>query len=284
MALKRRYIDTIRLLAAWSPLTVEGVFRASRAFEEPFSTLKRCREELQQMHRARLLGREAIPDTGRGQKPFAYYLARGASALAPEVADIPKSNSVFHGLGKSPWHALATGEFWSLFEASAAEHAEVKVLERIRDRQFVAVLKGVGKLVPDGTVLLEINGRRKLLFLELVNETGVINPGAEASRARSLAGKLDKYRAFREVGKTHPTWLHLERAYGPIGGFQVLVVTTRGNCQYLLSAAEGSRTMFLFADLNELRADGCLFERPVWWLPRSAWRRQGPERTRLLEH
>jgi hypothetical protein len=236
------------------------------------------------MYRARLLGRAPIPDTGRGQKPFAYHLVRGSAALVAEVADIPKSNSVFHGLGKNPWHALATGEFWSLFEAAAAEHPEVKVLERIRDRQFVAALKEHNKLVPDGTVLMEINGRRKLMFLELVNETGVINPGTEASRRRSLMGKLDRYRAFREAAKRHPTWRHLESAYGTIGGFQVLVVTTRGNRQYLISAAEGSKTMFLFADLNELRSRGCLFEKPVWWLPRSPWRRQGPERTTLLQH
>jgi hypothetical protein len=282
--LKRRYVDTIRLLVAWSPLTVEGIFRASRAFEKPFSSVKRCREELQAMHRARLLGRAAIPDTGRGQKPFAYHLARGAAALVSEVAHIPKSNSVFHGLGKNPWHALATGEFWSLFEAWAAEHAEVKVLERIRDRQFVADLKDHGKLVPDGTVLVETHGRRKVFFLELVHETSVINPGAEVSRARSLTGKLEKYRAFREARKSHPTWRHLEKAYGPIGGFQVLIVTTRSNCPYLMSAAEGSKTMFLFAGLDELRSRGCLFEEPVWWLPRSPWRRQGPERTTLLEH
>ena len=235
------------------------------------------------MHRARLIGRAAIPDTGRGQKPFAYHLARGAAALVPEVADIPKSNSVFHGLGKNPWHALATGEFWSLFEASAAEHVEVKVLERVRDRQFVAILKDRGKLVPDGTVLVEVNGRRKLFFLELVHETSMINPGAEASRARSLTGKLEKYRAFREDRKNHPTWQHLEQVYGPIGGFQVFVITTRGNRQYLLSAAEGAKTMFLFASLDELRSGGDLFEEPLWWLPRSAWRRHGPERTTLLE-
>lgn len=236
------------------------------------------------MHRARLLGRAAIPDTGRGQKPFAYYLAHGAAALVPEVADIPKSNSVFHGLSKNPWHALATGEFWSLFEAWAAEHPEVKVFERIRDRQFVAALKNHGKLVPDGTVLVEINGRRKLFFLELVNETGIINPGADASRARSLRGKIEKYRAFREVRKSHPTWRLLEKAYGLIGGFQVLVVTTRGNRQYVMSAAEGSKTMFLFAGLDELRSGGCLFEEPLWWLPQSPWRWRGPELTTLFEH
>jgi hypothetical protein len=280
--LKRRYIDTIRLLTAYSPLTVEWVFRASRAFEKPFTSVKRCREELQGMHRARLLGRTAIPDTGRGQKPFAYHLARGAAALVPEVANIPRSNSVFHGLGKNPWHALAIGEFFSLFEWSVAEHPEVKVLERIRDRQFVAPLQGYPKLVPDGSVLVEVNGRRKMLFLELVNETAVLNPGAEASRVRSLAGKIDKYRAFRGVAKSHPTWSHLERAYGPIGGFQVLLVTTRGNLQYLLSAAEGSKTMFLFAELDGLRRGGCLLEEPLWWLP--TWRRRRPERTTLLEH
>ena len=235
------------------------------------------------MYRARLLGRAAIPDTGRGQKPFAYHLARGAAALVPEVADIPKSNTVFHGLTRNPWHALATGEFWTLFEASAAEHAEVKVLERIRDRQFVAPLREHSKLVPDGAVLVEIHGRRKIMFLELVNETGVINPGAEASRARSLRGKLDKYRAFREVCENHPTWRQLKSAYGPTRGFQVLVVTTRGNRQHLISAAEGSNTMFLFADLNELRSCSCIFEEPIWWLPRSPWRRRGPERTTLLE-
>lgn len=282
--MKRRYVDTIRLLAAWAPLTAEGVFRASRAFDEPFTSLKSCREELHKMFRTRLLGRTAIPDTGPGQKTLAYHLARRAAVLVPEVADIPKSNSVFHGLGPSPFHAISTGEFWSLFEEHAAAHPEVKVLERIRDRQFIAPLKDHPRLVPDGTVLVEIRGRLKLVFLELVNQTGVINPGAEASRTRSLAGKLAKYRAFRVTAKSHPTWRFLERTYGPIGGFQVLVVSTRRNGQYLMSAAEGSNTMFLFAELAELKTLNNLFEQTVWWLPRSPWRRQGPERTALLKH
>lgn len=282
--MKRRYVDTIRLLVAWAPLTVEDIYRASRAFDEPFASIKRCREELQQMFRARLVGRAPIPGTGKGQKPLAYHLARGAAALAPEVAEIPKSNSVFHGLGKNPWHALATGEFWARFEAGAAVRGDIKILERVRDRQFVATLKGHGRLIPDGTALVEVKGRRKVLFLELVNETSVINPGAEATRARSLAGKFERYRAFRGLRKSHDTWRQLERAHGEIGGFQVLVVTTRRNAAYLLTAAEGANTMFLFADLDELRSCASVFDEPVWWLPRSAWRLRGPERTALILH
>ncbi|MCC6898768.1 MAG: hypothetical protein IT377_07320 [Polyangiaceae bacterium] len=281
--MKRRYVDTIRLLVAWAPLTVEDIYRASRAFDEPFASMKRCREELHEMFRARLLGRAPIPDTGKGQKPLAYHLARGAAALAPEVAEIPKSNSVFHGLGKNPWHALATGEFWTRFEAGAAARGDIKILERVRDRQFVATLKGHGRLIPDGTALVEVKSRRKVLFLELVNETSIINPGAEATRARSLAGKFERYRAFRDVRKRHDTWMQLEHAHGEIGGFQVLVVTTRRNAAYLLTAAEGANTMFLFADLDELRSCTSVFDEPVWWLPRSAWRR-GPERTALIQH
>lgn len=271
-------------MLAWAPLTAESICRASRSFEEPFTSEKRTREELLEMMRARLLGRAPIPDTGRGQKRFAYHLSRGAAALAPEVAEIPKSNSVFHGLGKNPWHALATGEVWSLLEAGAASNADVTVLERVRDRQFVATIRGHGQLVPDGTALVQVRDRRKLLFLELVNETGVINPGAEATRARSLAAKLDRYRLFRGLRKANPTWQHLEHVYGDIGGFQVLIVTTRRNVNYLLTAAEGANTMFMFADLDELRACASVFDEPVWWLPRSAWRLAGPERTALIKH
>jgi hypothetical protein len=282
--MRKRYAETIQLLTAWAPMTVEAIFRAGRAFESPFSSLRRCRDELQLMHGQGLVGRCAIPDTGRGQKPLAYHLSRRAASLVPSVASIPKSNTVFHGLGRSPWHALALAEFWSIFEGAVADQVDLTILERVRDRQFVASLKEHPKLVPDGSVLLETRGRRKLIFLELVNETGVINPGAEASRTRSLFNKLARYRAFREVRKQHPTWQFLERTYGEIGGFQVLVVTTRANVRYLLSAADGSNTMFLFGELSELRAAPDIFENPVWWLPRSPWRRQGPERTRLIVH
>jgi hypothetical protein len=236
------------------------------------------------MTRLKLLGRTPVPGGGRGQKILAYHLSRHAASLAPEVAEIPKSNSVFHGLGPNPFHALATGEFWSLFESHAAQHSEVRILERIRDRQFVAPLDNHPRLVPDGTVLVEVNGRRKVVFLELVNSTAIVNPGAEASRARSLEGKLSKYRAFRQVARMHSTWAFLERVYGTIGGFQVLVVSTRRNCQYLMTAAEGSKTMFLFGDLIDINASTDLFTDPVWWLPRSPWRRRGPERTTLLAH
>lgn len=269
---------------AWAPMTAESIYRASLAFDVPFASLRQCREELRKMLVAGLLGRCPVPGTGRGQKPFAYHLSHRACAVVPDTAMIPRSNAVFQGLDRNPWHALAVSEFWSLFEASVGRREKFRVLERIRDRQFVAPLPTHSKIVPDGTVLLDVAGRRKILFLELVNETAIINPGAEATRARSLFDKLARYRVFRGVRGKHPTWKLLEKAYGVIHGFQVLVVTTRPNTRHLISAAEGSNTMFLFAELAELRAAECILEAPVWWLPRSPWRPNGAERTRLSLH
>ena len=236
------------------------------------------------MNRARLLGRAAIPDTGPGQKAYAYYLRRGASALVPEVADVAKSNSIFGGFSKNPWHTLATSAFGATFEAHAAALSDVVVLERIRDRQFVASVEGRSRLIPDATLLVAIGGKRKLLFIEIVNETSVINPGAAHARGHSFSGTVEKYKAFCKQRASHPMWSALEKVYGPISGFQVLVVTTRDNCPWLLGAAEGSRSMFLIAKLSELRGTKNLFTEPVWWLPRSAWRKAGPERTALIGH
>jgi len=282
-------IDVIvRLLMAWAPLTCQGIYRASQSFPTPFSTAKQCRAVLCRLYRDRILGRCPIPDGSRGQKAFAYYLRKRAAGLVPEVADIPKSNSLFHGLGKNPYHALAIGVFGSYLEQHASQHKRIDVLERIRDRQFTADLREFGhpKLIPDATLLVRSNGRLKLLFLELVNQTSVINPGTNGTGASSsLAGKLARYRAFNEIRRKreHPTWHLLEKAYGAIGGFQVLVVSTRFNAQYLVSAAEGSNTMFLFAELNEIRTSQNMFTDPIFWLPRSAWRKQ-PERTSLEGH
>jgi hypothetical protein len=267
-----------------------NVLRASASFSQPYTSLKRCQEELAAMYRARLVARTPVPDGGVGQKSYAYTLSRRAASLAPEVADIAKSNSVFQGLSRHPYHALAIGEFGSLFEAHAAKNERVRVLERFRDRQFVAEVPEHPRLIPDGTLLVEIDGRRKLLFLELVNEASVIRPGwhlagnrnRSRAKGRSFVAKLATYKAFNAVRRLHPAWELFERIHGPVGGFQVLVVTTRRNGAYLTTAADGANTMFVFAELDDLRAAGDVFVEPVWWLPRSAWRKCGPERTALL--
>jgi hypothetical protein len=268
-------------------MTAMGVLRASATFEIPFPSIQRCREELQEMYRAKLLNRAEIPGTGRGQKPLAYFLRRGSRGLVAEVEHVPRSNHVFTGLGRSPWHALAVGELGSYLEAHAAEQGGFEIVERIRDRQFHAkVTLGEGQegLFPDSTLLLRQAGRHKIVFVELVNQTSVINPAAGARRRGSLAHQLDKYRAFGRCRSSHPIWQRLEGAYGHIGGFQVLVVSTRNNTPYLLSAAHGSRSMFIFTDLDSIRGCRNLFADPIWWLPSSRWTRGKPQATALIEH
>ncbi len=284
-SVKQRYSDVISLLNAWAPLTVNDVLRASLTFAEPYLNAKECRRELRAMWNAGYLGRRPIPDTGRGQKPYAYHLRRRAADLVASVADIPKSNSLFHGIGRNPWHSLAIGEVGALLEAHAATTPSVTILERVRDRQFRADLSphNLPRLIPDGTVLVHIKGRLKVFFIELVHETATINPGAEGARARSLAGKLEKFKAFNTSRRLHPTWWAFERAYGYVGGFQVLVVTTKRNAQYIQSAAPNTNTMCVFAELDALRATENVFVNDVWWLPPSArWQRTTPVRTSLI--
>ncbi|MDD9944232.1 MAG: hypothetical protein OXU20_24530 [Myxococcales bacterium] len=282
--IKKRHRDIIGLLLRWAPLTAEGIWRASRAFPMPFTSIAKCRAELAEMYRSGLINRAPIPDTGTGQKPYAYFLRRGAAVLVPEVQAVPHSNSLFSGLSRDPFHALAVGEFGSLVEAHAAEHDGVRLLEHVRDRQWSAPIDfgpaGVKQLIPDHTMLLDVAGKRRVLFLELVNRTAVINPGCARSVARSFAFQLEKYRRFNTERRNHPLWKEMERYYGHIGGFQVLVVTLRDNVQTLIAAARETRSMFLFAGLDDLGAAN-LFGDPVWWRP--PWRGLGARPARLIE-
>ena len=280
-------MDVVRLLVAWAPLTIEDIFRASATFVRPYSSIKRCREELLEMTRAGVVARKPIPGVTMGSRPFAYHLRRGAAALEPRVADIPRSNSVFYGVSRHPWHALAIGELGSFLEAHAAQHPRAVVLERIRDRQFSANLDDphMTNLIPDATLAVYLDGKVKLLFVELVNETSVINPGAANRDKRSFAAKVSKYQRFNTMRRSHETWQRLEHAYGRIGGFQVLVVSTRPNTEHLLSAARDNNTMFLFASLDDIRKTKNLYASRVWWLPAAArWKRARPQLTRLLDH
>jgi hypothetical protein len=279
-----RKLDIIRVLIAWAPLTTESIFQISQSFRFPFTTMRRCREELQNIYHEGLVGRSRVPGITMGNTPFAYHLRRKASVLVPSVADIPKSNSVFQKLGMNPWHSLAIGEFGTLLEKHAAIHPDIEILETIRDRQFRADLRkhGFPQLIPDGTVLLRIRGKLRVFFLEIVNELSVLNPGVFDARSRSLAAKVSKYRFFKELHQQHPVWRLLEEVYGPIHGFQVLFVSTRTSSQRLTIAATGSREMFLFGDASVLQTSTDLFTEPVWWFPRSNWRKNGPLQGSLL--
>ena len=239
------------------------------------------------MRRAGFVASANIPGPGAGQKPLAYYLRRRAGEVVPDVLEVSRSNSLFRGLGPSPWHALAIGELGTYLEAHAAEHPHVELLERLRDRQWVISFDDptLTKLLPDSTVLIRSRGRLRILFIEMLNQPSVIIPGSRSTRPRSLMAKLAKYRAFNPNRKAHPLWQTLERAYGDIGGFQVLLVTVHdATAERVLLAAEGSNTMFLVGSMPELRGSTNLLSDPVWHLPRSPWRPDGPQHTRLIDH
>ena len=107
----------------------------------------------------------------------------------PELDDLPRKAGVFRPLLLPQFeHARGVARFVSLLHRDVARSGgRARLLGVLGDRQLAipvdARVYGLedGRVIPDGTVLLELDGRVELLFLELMNRGGVIRPGIPAS-------------------------------------------------------------------------------------------------------
>jgi hypothetical protein len=124
-----------------------------------------------------------------------------------------------------------------------------------------------GTIIPDYTFLVDLDGRRELLFLELVRRTAVIVPVGEASLLRSLKWKLHRYEVFERHFRGHHMVQRLEQAFGRIAGMRALVVTSRGEAQLrsLLAAAPRRHDdLLLFSAREHLRPPINAFRNMCW--------------------
>ncbi|MCB9716997.1 MAG: hypothetical protein H6712_24285 [Myxococcales bacterium] len=260
-------------------MTVRQVVTASRGFERPYGSLSVARADLLALVREGLLQRQEIPRVGPGECERLYFLSRRAGRVVPELRDLPKGAAAFRPVPLTQFeHAMGVASFLSLVHRDVAgSQGRARLLRALGDRQLRipvdARVYGLenGFVIPDGTVLLELDGQLQLLFLELMNRGGVIRPGIPASIARSFAAKLWRYKAlvkslgncgvlrslFREHGRELPP------------GFRVLVVSTRGadHLEHLRQAAGDFRTMVYFARLVSLETSSSMLTEGVWRLP-----------------
>ena len=260
-----------------TPRTARMIFLASSVFELPYTNFTQVKTDLRRLTEDGVLGRVEVPGEKSGRNEFLYYVKSGAKRLLPELKVFKAGSAMFRLPGTSP-HSLYTAEFLSHFEQSAGAHRErVEILETIRDGRFSAKVElttaeenRVARLIPDLTVLAEIDGKLNLFFLELQNHVRSIEAVTADSISKTFREKLMKYKAFQREFRSHSFIHDAEAIYGcRIPGFRVLIVTTKSemNRNRLLSCARamGYGEMFHFATLDEVRQSNVLTD-PMWSL------------------
>ena len=271
-----RQNDIIWLLIK-APMTAEMIFRASKSFRIPYTSLGNLRNDLKTLHSKGLLARQEVPSEGRGQKEFLYYPSSRVKRL-PAFSGLSLPAATFRGFSGSLWHSEAISDLVSHVERGAGElRPRVRVVASIRDGYFHAPLEVqtsggtlTTSLKPDHTMVIEMDGEASLFFVEVFNAPSLISPLSPQSVGRSVRFRMTKYKAFQPEFQTHPVCVELQRQLGVLfQGFRVLTVTTReGLKENLCSMAreDGYKTMFYFAALEDIQKAN-LFTDPIWSLP-----------------
>lgn len=284
--MRGRTIEIIGLLLS-SHMTAKQIMDASAGFERPYRSMSVVRSELLALCREGYLNRQEIPRIGPGESERLYFLSRKAGRLAPELRDLPRKAAVLRPVPLTQLeHQMGIAGFLSLLHRDVARsggtEGQARLLRVLGDRQLKipvdARVYGLedGFIIPDGTVLLDLDGRLQLLFLELMNRGAVIRPGIPASIARSFVAKLWRYKALvKALGSSQVLRsLMQEHGQGLPPGFRVLVVSTRGSDhrEHLRQAAKDFRTLAYFVRLADLEASPSMLTEAVWALPTGVMR------------
>jgi len=259
------------------PLTAEMLMGASHAWGHPFRSMSRVRETLKSMFDDGYINRQELPLLGQGRSRYLYFLKPKAALIVPEVKAAPRHHALFRGLVEAPYHTLAASEFCAHLERSAGESGgRVEVLATLRPREFTAKVtvttragEDATRLVPDYTQVVAVDGRPRLFFVEIQNNTPLIMPVGADSVTRSFRYKLTRYKSWITRFREDHQVQQLERAFAcRFDGFQVLIVTTRGaaNMRSLMQASTSRAHdgLFLFTSLDHARA-GNVFTQEIWF-------------------
>jgi hypothetical protein len=264
-----------------APMTAEWALHASAVFSKPYRSVGRVREVFAELAERGLVRRVPMLETHQGQRRWLYYLAPAAKRLLPELADLRASAAPFQPPRDPQAHALAVAEFIAhLYRSVGQSGGRARLLVSLRDGLLRADVnlpdargRHLRQVVPDHTALVELDGRPQLLLLELQNRGAVILPGSPQSVPRSFQFKLAKHKAWLTTFREHPIIAQMIAAHGPLPGFRVLVVTTRGEAhrKNLLAAASQYSKLFYFTSLDCIRQHNVLLD-PIWQLPNSTVR------------
>jgi len=271
-----RYTDNIKAVIR-CPRTTKMIFRASANYSKPYKNIKLVGTDLLKLYKSGFLKRQELPSIGQGKKEFIYCPAPKAKFYVPELEDIHYRNPIYRGITeRSPWHSIATSDFISEIERSSGDYKDrIKMLTMLRPREFEAKVtvksrrgEDKTKLIPDYTLVIEVDGTPKLFFVEVQIQTPVIIPISDNSISRSFQYKLTRYKVFNIHFRTHPIIKAWEEDFNcQFDDFQVMIVTTRGE-QHLRNLMRANKNpsyknMFLFTTTKTI-ADKNIFLQPIW--------------------
>lgn len=259
-----------------APMTCKWVLIASAAFPKPYRSVSRVREVMAEFAERGLVRRVPLAEAHQGQRRWLYLLAPAAKRLMADLVGLRAGTGPFRVPAEPREHALAVAEFVAhLYRSVGESGGRGRLLFSLRDGILRAEVNLPAarvdprrQLIPDHTTLVELDGRPQLLLLELQNRGAVILPASARSVTRSFGFKLAKHKAWLASFREHPIVARMIAVHGPLPGFRVLVVTTRGGAHlsHLLEAAAPYTKLFYFTTLERVRERNVLLD-PIWQLP-----------------
>ena len=184
-------------------LTTRLIWEQSQIYEQPFKSYDALYRRLRKLRQAELLCRDKLLSNGE----WYYYLSKqGQVWLEQTEGIIVPVRATRPVKGPFQQHEYEISRFWIRWFADCKK-LNIPVLAFWRDGEFIATVSDQKdrkpyKLIPDGTVVIQIRGKARVLFLEMDN--GTQTSGVDRTSKGVFRKKLQHYRQFFKSCPQHP--------------------------------------------------------------------------------
>jgi len=210
------------------PLTVDSLFRLSQTFPRPLPSVTATAKVLTRLKNKKetIRAKPCLHDkkNERGAVKSYYYPTSKVRAMIPELSGFAASSPCFRPLSDSCHrHDMAIAEFMVNLEIAIHKNPNLKLIEYMRSgdhRPTIQDREGERAFVPDGTIILEKNGRRQIYFLEWDNSTETLNPRSRKRSNNHWRAKIENYDLLNRQSERDPVLAEFKPRK-----FKVLVLT-----------------------------------------------------------
>lgn len=184
-------------------LTTRLIWEHSQIYDKPFTSYDSLYRRLRKLCQAGFLCRDRLLSNGE----WYYYLSKAGQSWLVETEGMVVSTRATRPV-KGPFqqHEYEISRFWIRWFADCKK-LNIPILAFWRDGEFIATVndqkdRKLYKLIPDGTVVIQIRGKARVLFLEMDN--GTQTSGVDRTSKGVFRRKLKHYRQFFPSCPRHP--------------------------------------------------------------------------------